>query len=196
MKNTATLGQITKILSLLEGIPSEQVQKVLESGYFASVIRTGDLDEERKRADRKSLEQAWRLIGRLTEFKGISITVPHDPCQHRQNEGVVYQLRCWDKGEIGYPKRGHIDQGSAGISCLFEATLPEQLKDCECCWSKLEVRRHHLQTSQEFLIETKGFEHVPISSPSSNSARGFIVYMLDLKLFGYRPKLPARVDFV
>ncbi|MCX6715473.1 MAG: hypothetical protein NT077_00455 [Candidatus Taylorbacteria bacterium] len=129
MKNTATLGQITKILSLLEGIPSEQVQKVLESGYFASVIRTGDLEEERKRAERKMLARTWGLLGRFTDFEGVFITVPHDPCGHRSDEGIVYQLRCWE-GKYGNPTKGHIDGGVD----LFEVMLPEQLKDCECCW--------------------------------------------------------------
>lgn len=131
MNNTATLGQITKLLSLLEGVPSKNVQKALESGLFASVIRKGDLDEAKKSMEQDKLKAAWNLIGRLTKFKGIIITVPHDPCEHRHHEGNVYQLRCWE-GKIGYPKRGHIDGGVD----LFEVMLPAQLQECDCCWKE------------------------------------------------------------
>ncbi len=147
MKNTATLGQVTKILSLLESVPSEQVQKVLASGYLASAIRTGDLEEERKRADRKMLERTWALIGRFTEFEGIFITVPHDPCSHRSEEGEVFQLRCWE-GRYGIPKKGHIDGGVD----LFEVMLPAKLPDCECCWKQkldsLGLEVHDTETTE------------------------------------------------
>jgi len=49
---TATLGQIRKILEVLEGIPQEQVQNVLESGLLSDLFSANNLgvnrDEFRK----------------------------------------------------------------------------------------------------------------------------------------------------
>lgn len=133
MKNTATLGQITKMLSLLEGVPSENVQKALESGLFASVIRTGDLEEAKKRMRQEMIQGIWNALSRVTDgkFTGVTITVPKDPCGHRSDEGIIYQLRCWGGGRVGYPKRGHVDGGVD----LFEIMLPAPLEDCDCCWT-------------------------------------------------------------
>ena len=105
MKNTATLGQINKILSFLEGIPSEQVQKVIESGFFSDVIRTGQLDALAQQKEAKRLEALWKVIGLLTNFQGISITVPHEPYQHANADQVYkFQLRCW-QGQHGSTDR-------------------------------------------------------------------------------------------
>lgn len=144
MKNTATLGQIQKILSLLEGIPSEQVQEALESGLLANVIRSGELKNQ-KQQERKMLEKTWALIGRFTGFKSILITVPHDRCEHRSDEGVVYQLRCWE-GKYGNPKRGHIDGGDQ----LFEVMLPEKLDelDWKCTLRNLGINVNDTDTTE------------------------------------------------
>lgn len=146
MKNTATLGQITKMLSLLEGVPSENVQKALESGLFASVIRTGDLEEAKKRMEREKVEAVWHSLARVTDgtFTGITITVPKDPCGHRSDEGVIYQLRCWSGGKVGYPQRGHVDGGVD----LFEIMLPQPLRDCDCCWPD-DLSRYGINTRSE-----------------------------------------------
>jgi hypothetical protein len=79
--------------------------------------------------DTKLIETCWRIIGQLTNYEGISITVPHD--QYPGGEG--YQLRCW-QGRHGYTRRGHIDKGTAEGKLLFETRIAERLNACDCCF--------------------------------------------------------------
>lgn len=135
MNNTATLGQIQKILSFLNGIPSEQIQKVIESGFFSDVIRNGELDAIAKRTQMDKVRAMWRIILTLTGGKDISITVPHVPLKGAESLDK-FQLRCW-LGEHGYTDRtiGHVDSGSAKGKLLFEVYIPERIcKQCRCCW--------------------------------------------------------------
>ncbi len=131
MKKSATLNQATKILSYFSNIDSNQAQELIESGYLSDVVRTGSLEKAMVDMKREHFSEVWKMIGRLTKFDKIFITVPHDPCAHRSDDAVVYQLRCWE-GKIGRPGRGHVDGGVD----LFEIMLPAQLKECECCWKQ------------------------------------------------------------
>jgi len=160
MKNTATLGQIQKILTFLEGIPSEQVQKVIESGFFSDVIRNGELDVIAKQMEAKRLQEAWKLIGALTGFKDISITVPHVRYRYAESGEKGFQLRCW-QGEHGYSNHtvGHVDSGTAKGKLLFETRISKKLDECQCCWL---VQLQHLGLSfsgdseNEWVSENKG----------------------------------------
>ena len=156
MKNTATLPQVMKILSLLEGISSDQVQKVIESGFFLK----GELDALARKVEAKRFQEAWQLIGTLTGFKDISITVPHVPYQYAESDKNAFQLRCW-QGEHGHSgTAGHVDSGSAKGKLLFETRISERLNECSCCWrSQLQCLGLNFDFNSnecEWICENKG----------------------------------------
>ncbi len=150
---TTTLAQAMKILAMLEDVPCEKTQAVIESGLLSEVIRTGKLDEVNGRIEREKLRAIWNVIERLTKFEGIFITVPKDP-RRQMGDKAEYQLRCW-YGKYGYAERGHIDGGVD----LFELFLPAPLTDCDCCWppelAKAGVGIQRGDMTREWVKETK-----------------------------------------
>lgn len=116
MKNTATLGQIQKVLTLLEGVPSEIVQTAIENGTLAEAVQ-GKTRQIRLKND-------WRIVCLTMEPEEIVVTRPHEPCTYYSvaGKGGKYQVRVW-KGKHGHFKgRGHVSDGgfSQGGPLLFE----------------------------------------------------------------------------
>ncbi len=142
---TATLKQGLKILSYLEDVPSEQIQKTIESGLLAQVIRSGELLNITQYVASDKIKCLWELIGVLTNYEGISITVPHAPyqsirevlSQDRDAFQEHWQVRCWKESSEAQSEShgmsgGHVD--SCHGLLLFEARLPRRLDNCACCF--------------------------------------------------------------
>ena len=117
MKNTATLGQIKKLLTLIENVPSDKVQEALGSPFLSEVL-CGDLE-------RVLLLDSWKLICLTANPEEIVVTKPHEVCTYFNSDLRKlgrYQIRVW-KGSHGYFKgRGHVSDGgfSTGGPMLFE----------------------------------------------------------------------------
>lgn len=114
--NTATLDQIKRLLTLLEQIPTEQVQEALGSAYLADVLNC--------RMDQRLLRERWKLVCQMANPEDIVVTKPHEPATYfiGANTTTKYQVRVW-KGSHGHFKgRGHVSDGglSAGGPLLFE----------------------------------------------------------------------------
>ncbi len=114
--NTATLGQIKKLLTLLDQIPTEQVQEALGSAHLADVLNC--------RMDQKLLRERWKLVCQTANPEDIVVTKPHEPATYFIGTSRVtkYQVRVW-KGSHGHFKGcGHVSDGglSAGGPLLFE----------------------------------------------------------------------------
>jgi hypothetical protein len=150
----ATLGQAVKVLSYLDGLSVEQVQKAIESGLLRESIINGDLESIRKKANEDKILEIWKTIIRLTKGDGIVITVARDSCRHAGNGG--FQVRGWGPGRKYYPTRGHIDGGVD----LFEFFLDKPLEDCGCCWehtlSSQGIRVNQHDWHKETKIATDG----------------------------------------
>lgn len=144
MKNTATLGQTQKIMSFLEGIPSEQIQISIESGILSDAIR--------EQGQKNRVSGMWEMIMSLTGGTGISITVPHGPSEfaHGANK---FQLRCWFSGNE------HIDSSYGNVfrynsNLLFEIHLPEKLSSR--WYEELRAVGMDFRGNTRWLIEDKG----------------------------------------
>lgn len=143
---TATLNQGLKILSYLEDVSSEQIQKTIESGLLAQVIRSGELLNITQYVASDKIKCLWELIGVLTNYERISITVPHAPYQStfevmpRDREAFQehWQVRCWKAYSSEAQAESHGMDGGHVDSChgllLFETRLPKCLDSCGCCF--------------------------------------------------------------
>lgn len=153
--NGASLKQGIKILGYLEGTDREQIQAGIESGFFSTVLRNGNLKSTRDQNESERISLAWEVIGTLTDLEDIKITVPRVPNPHSQQIGRAYELRCW-KGPYGSAHDGHIDSGSASGVLLFETFVPEPLKECACCFPE-QLRRAGISITGKYLakVETK-----------------------------------------
>lgn len=112
MKNTATLGQIQKVLTLLEGVPSEIVQTAIENGTLAEAIQ-GKTRQVRLKND-------WRLVSLTMRPEDIVVTRPHQPYTYPVvGKKSKYQVRVW-KGTHGeFKGQGHVSEVD-GTHLLFE----------------------------------------------------------------------------
>ncbi len=112
MKNTATLGQIQKILTLLEGVPSEIVQIAFENGTLAEAIQ-GKTRQVRLKND-------WRLVSLTMRPEDILVTRPHQPDTYHSVAGKKgkYQVRVWKGTHGDYISLGHLSE--EGGQLLFE----------------------------------------------------------------------------
>ncbi len=132
----ATLGQIQKILSLLEGVPYDEVQKALGSSEFVALLRGEKTnskktnrqleDELENKIRRRIYKESWRLVKTLTKLEDIYITIPHVAI----NDGR-FELGCW-RGEHGHVSIDHIDGND-----LFRIMIPRRLTACndpDCLW--------------------------------------------------------------
>jgi hypothetical protein len=115
MKNTATLGQIQKLLSLLEGIPSEQVQKAIESDLLSEIIRSGELSSIKEKHLREQFVNGWKIVMQLLRPEEIFIPCPRNACTYYDSDPdrkEKYQVKVW-KDNYGYWKKskGHVSHG-------------------------------------------------------------------------------------
>ncbi|MFA6315002.1 MAG: hypothetical protein WC648_01350 [Candidatus Paceibacterota bacterium] len=122
---TATLEQIQKILSFLNDIPSEQVQKAMESGLFSDVIREGKLDTMFRRLKKEKLLAEWRMVCLLARPEEIVVTIPRDPDTYHGNDPHKtgkYQIRVWKRAHGHFKRHGHVSDGglSNGGPLLLE----------------------------------------------------------------------------
>ncbi|MEI7513013.1 MAG: hypothetical protein WCJ74_00125 [bacterium] len=117
MKNTATLGQIQKLLSLLEGVTSEQVQSAIESGLLSEIIRSGELTSIKEKHLREQFVNGWKIVMRLIRPEEIFITCPRNVCTYydsNPDRKGKYQVKVW-KGNYGFWKKskGHVSDGGS-----------------------------------------------------------------------------------
>jgi hypothetical protein len=129
---TASLEQVQRLLSYIEDIPSDQIELALGSGFLGEVIRSGNLTTVKSQMNLEKFKQLFWIIGILTGYEGITVTVPHVPLK-RLNRGEDFQLHCW-KGAYGYIRDGHVDSGTAKGVLLAETFMSKRLSDCKCCY--------------------------------------------------------------
>lgn len=112
MKNV-TLGQIQKLLSLLVGITAEQMQKALESGFLAEIIRTGELDSIKKTVAMEKVIYGWHMIFRVVKPEEIIITCPRSHCTYySDNRKEKFQVKVWKTNHGLWKKNGgHVSDG-------------------------------------------------------------------------------------
>ena len=146
---TATLGQIGKIINWLDGVPRHTVQERM--GAICASIRGTLTPEEVAEAEIKKVSSVWDAIVKVCDCSDITFTVPHKP----QERG--FQVRCW-KGEHGRAQVdiGHIDKGTAKGQMLFETWMPERLeKFCTCCL-KFQLQKIGIMVyGGEWVMETR-----------------------------------------
>ncbi|MBI3255575.1 MAG: hypothetical protein HYZ63_01240 [Candidatus Andersenbacteria bacterium] len=70
------------------------------------------------------VDAMWAVIQAATQFRGIVLTVPLDPCDHLIP--TYFQVRCWRLESGRSPKKGHIDGGDMAI---FEVLMDKPLGD-------------------------------------------------------------------
>lgn len=129
----ATLGQIQKILTLLEPFTSEQVQEFLGSGLLTEILRKGDvLSSIKEEMDLQHFDANCEMVMKLVAPEDIIVTRPRSACTYYQDSrNGKYQMKFWIK-RYGYIKRqGHVSESRAGCKdcLLFEFYSSEKQPD-------------------------------------------------------------------
>ena len=120
MQSSVTLGQIQKLLSLLVGVTSEQVQKALESGHLTEIIRNGDISAVQEKIALQNFRANCIMVMKVVSPEDIIVTRPREVCTYyNDSRKGKYQMKFWVK-QFGYPKmKGHVSENRADYF-LFE----------------------------------------------------------------------------
>lgn len=119
-----TLPQAIKILEMLKEIPSDQVQKALETGFLSDTLKTGELNTIYQRFEAELFKNSWRIVCLTLQPEEIVVTRPHDVDTYHSDpkRKGKHQVRVW-KGTHGLFKYGgHVSDGglSKGGPLLLE----------------------------------------------------------------------------